>query len=116
MKAIQYPRVIPRDFFNEAKLLKCMGQLALKIHESKLPEGISVKIEESGEPFKILAEDEYLFVSNYPATINDKPVRFLTTYNSRSVFPLVCRIGYDEYEVFEDDGEFSEEFKQLKDM
>jgi len=31
----EYERVIPRDLFNEAKLLKCLGQLTLLIHEGK---------------------------------------------------------------------------------
>ena len=45
-----YSRVIPRDFFNEAKLLKCMGLLALKVLDNMTPNGIKILIEESGAP------------------------------------------------------------------
>ena len=55
--------VIPRDFFNYAKLLKCMGFLALNIHNGTLPDGIEISIEESGEQFEIGLEDD-LFVVN----------------------------------------------------
>lgn len=32
-----YQRVLPRDLFNEAKLLKCLGQLSLLVYEGRLP-------------------------------------------------------------------------------
>ena len=36
----QYERVIPRDLFNEAKLLKCVGLLVLKIHDGENPANV----------------------------------------------------------------------------
>lgn len=50
---MNYIRVIPRDFFNESKLLKCMGQLSLKILDCQLPKGIEMYIEGDGQPFQI---------------------------------------------------------------
>ncbi len=65
-----YQRVIPRDFFNESKLLKCMGFLALKIHECKIPNNIDIKIEENDEPFDIqLTVDGSLTIINYPVML-----------------------------------------------
>ena len=106
-----YTRVIPRDFFNEAKLLKCLGQLALKILDCQLPEGIKIEISENGEPFDIqLTGDGLLFISNYETLINDKRVDFFTTYNAKGPFPLLAY--YDEIEttVFDENGEFTNEF------
>lgn len=109
-----YQRVIPRDFFNEAKLLKCMGLLALKILDNNLPSSIQIKIEESGEPFDIeLSDDGHLFVSNYPVTINGEVVLFKTSYNSKSNYPFFCEIDYTDYEVFDEQGNFTEEFIEL---
>lgn len=108
---MSYTRVIPRDFFNEAKLLKCMGQLALKILDGMLPDGLKIEINESGEPFNILLTDDgRLFISNYETTINDVYVSMSTTYNSKDAFPLVCFHDDDETTVFDDNGEFTEEF------
>lgn len=86
-----YHRVIPRDFFNESKLLKCMGRLALLIHENKLPEGINIVIEESGEPFDIKQNNllEIIFISNYKIKINDEYYEFGTTINSKDNYPLL---------------------------
>lgn len=106
-----YKRVIPRDFFNEAKLLKCMGFLALKILDMQTPDGIDIHIEESGEPFRIgLIQDGSLTVENYTITVNGEMVIMKSTYNSKSNFPLFCEIGYDEVPVFDENGNFDEEF------
>ncbi len=104
-----YKRVIPRDFFNEAKLLKCMGQLALKILDGLTP--CEITIEETGQPFNIeLSQEGSLFVSNYRAMVKDTFCFFKTTYNSKEPFPLYCEYDYTDYQVFDDKGEFHEEF------
>jgi hypothetical protein len=106
-----YTRVIPRDFFNEAKLLKCMGQLALKILDRQLPDGIDIVIEESGEPFNIeLSEDGALFISNYGITINNNPAFIGSTYNSKAPYPLFVCVDYEETQVFDDSGNFTTDF------
>ena len=111
---MSYQRVIPRDFFNEAKLLKCMGQLSLKILDCQLPEGIKIEIEETGEPFEIhLTDDGRLFVSNYQTSINDTYISLSTTYNSKYNYPLICFHDDVELLVFDEFGNFTEEFIQF---
>lgn len=108
---MSYLRVIPRDFFNEAKLLKCMGQLSLKILDDLLPEGIDIQINECGESFDIEQTiDGRLFVSNYEVTINDTYVSMSTTYNSKESYPLVCFHDDIETIVFDEKGDFTTEF------
>lgn len=105
-----YSRVIPRDFFNESKLLKCMGQLSLKIHDGEVPEGIAISIDSSGEPFDIRQDHDSIYVSNYEVTVNNVPVTMKTTYNSKAPFPLMCEHEYNECEVFDDTGNFTSDF------
>lgn len=110
---MSYSRVIPRDFFNEAKLLKCLGQLSLAILDGKMPAGITVVIEETGEPFQIeLLREGCLYVANYETFINGQPTTFKTIYNAKSNYPLYCTStdSEEEIEVFTDAGEFTEEF------
>ncbi len=109
---MDYDRVVPRDFFNEAKLLKCMGVLAVKILDNQLPEGISIEIDEGGDPFQIemLQEDGSLSVVNYPVTINGEEVIMKTKYNSKDNFPLYCMIDDEDYLVFNESGEFDQDF------
>lgn len=107
-----YIRVIPRDLFNEAKLLKCFGQLALKVLDGLVPEGLVISIDENGEPFQIeLADDGYLFIANYETTVNGQPVVFRSLYNSKSNWPFYCTLSEgDEVAVFDERGEFTLEF------
>lgn len=106
-----YKRVIPRDFFNEAKLLKCMGHLALKVHDGLVPEGITISIRESGKPFEIILDhDGHLWIKNYPVLVNGKGVIMKTVYNSKSPYPFYCEIAGEEITVFDDDGHWDQEF------
>lgn len=104
---MSYQRVIPRDFFNESKLLKCLGKLSIK------GESLGIKIEESGGLFNIeLLEDwAVLTVTNYRVTVNDNIYTFGTRYNSKDPYPLVMLYEYEEIEVLNENGEITKEFK-----
>lgn len=112
MKHSNYMRVIPRDFFNEAKLLKCMGQLSLKIHDFQLPVGVDISIFESNQPFNIrqLEADGGLFVFNWMVYVNSTEVIMKTAYNSKSNYPLYCELDYEDTLVFDEQGNFTEDF------
>ncbi len=106
-----YVRVIPRDLFNEAKLLKCIGLLCLKIHDRLCPDGLDFCCKRDGDPFKIALLDEgALCVTNITFQIHDTIVTFQTTYNSKEPYPLVAYHDYCEYQVFDEDGTFSDDF------
>jgi hypothetical protein len=110
---MNYTRVIPRDLFNESKLLKCMGRLCLNILDGKTPVPIEVVEEdECAEGFTMhLSYASELMIANIRIKIKGTPVAFWTTYNSKSNYPFFC--GRDEtesIEVFTDEGEYTEEF------
>lgn len=108
-----YTRVIPRDFFNEAKLLNCMGFLQLKILDQQTPPGINIEINGNGEPFKIELNEAFygLYVINYQILVNDEPYIFLTRYNNKNKFPFfVVTEDDEEIEVFDEQRNFTEEF------
>lgn len=108
---MNYTRVIPRDFFNEAKLLKCMGQLALKVHDELIPNNIDIKVKHDGTPFNIfLLKGGSLMIINVFVIINGEYVKMKTTYNSKSNYPLFCELDDEETLVFTEEGEFTEEF------
>jgi len=109
---MSYTRVIPRDFFNESKLLKCFGQLSLKVLDDMLPENIKIHIEENGEAFQIEMDEvsEGLVITNIKTTVNDEQVLFYTIYNSKDSYPFYCLHGSELIQVFNEHGEFAEEF------
>ena len=107
-----YTRVSPRDLFNEAKLLKCLGQLALHIHDAKCP-GVTFK--DSGSPFKIGLHDAgYLTAgAGIKFSISGEPLWLGISYNSRAPFPLICMVDWEEIEVFNEDGSINDDFLAL---
>ena len=70
MTDTNYYRVIPRDLFNEAKLLKCMGHLCLKIHDRQVPIQMKILEEDELSNFKIgLMEEGSLTITNLIITL-----------------------------------------------
>lgn len=109
---IDYQRVIPRDFFNEAKLLKCMGRMALLIHDELAPKNCKI-IEISDAPLIGLSYDGALAVVNYPLFISGIEYHIRTTYNSKGNYPAHVMHEDVEVEIFDDDGSFTQEFIEL---
>lgn len=102
-------RVIPRDLFNEAKLLKCIGHLCLRILDHATP--VEMNYSEDGKPFTIALMDEgALTITNLHISIKGKIFRFKTIYNSKANYPLYLEYEYCDYEVFTDKGEFTKTF------
>lgn len=106
-----YQRVMPRDLFNEGKLLKCIGQLALLIHNGiRWP----LKLRHRGRAFRIAQDPSHggIFITNVTASLNGTPLTLYTTMNGRDTYPLVWEdeeLGV-EGKVFTDSGQLTSEF------
>lgn len=110
-----HDRVIPRDLFNDANILECLGRLALVIHtgtDDKRPTPEGLEIEHDGRPFDIVQDpaDGELSVANVIVTNRGKPIPLATVYNSRGAYPLYATIDGETVKVFDDYGKFESEF------
>jgi hypothetical protein len=108
-----YQRVIPRDLFNESKLLKCLGRLALLIHDGRLP---GVEMEHDGEAFIIdqREDDGGLTCETVRFSIQGEPLTLFTAYNSRAAYPLFCETTEMEtLAILNDDGTPTAEFMEI---
>lgn len=111
-------RVLPRDAFNDASLLKCIGKLTMMIEDGML----DLKYEYDGEPFDICQDesDGSTFVRNivfYTADVDGftgRLIRHRRPMNSRDNWPLMLYLGDDEYYAFNEKGEYMPSFGQLK--
>lgn len=111
-----YTRVIPRDLFNEAKLLKCLGQLSLLIHNGMCP----MRVIHDADRFVGFAIDQdqsdgSFYCSNlkfyFKRDGKDVEARFRTSLNSRENYPLCTTTPEgEEIGVFEADGGLTEDF------
>jgi len=110
-----YLREVPRDLFNEAKLLKCLGQVALLVHN-----GVEwpLAIEYDHGPFDVRQDpdDGGLYVENFTLWFRRMRVTLKTNYNSKAPYPLSF---FDDRHgtgpVFDDTGAWSAEFREYLD-
>lgn len=113
---MSYTRVVPRDLFNEAKLLKCLGQLALLIHDHRVHS--TLRMSHSYGPFMIeqREHDAGLYVSDgIEFFAGCRKLDLYTKYNSKEPYPLYCDFGDDEVQVLEPEGFLSQEFWEMLD-
>jgi len=110
-----YPRVIPRDLFNESKLLKCIGRLILLIHDEETP--CKMGHDDNYQKFEVALMDEgALTITNLNISINRKVILFKTIYNRKDSYPLFAEFDYVDYQVFDENGDWHEEFIDLCNM
>lgn len=114
-----YLRVIPRDLFNEANLLKCLGQLWIKTERYQGHSPRAVLILHTGNDFNICQDESDGSVHSGAITvlICNRTYDHYRPLNSRNPWPLwlVARNDPDaeHFRAFTDDGELSEEFIEL---
>jgi hypothetical protein len=119
-----YQRVIPRDLFNEADLLKCYGRLwicldNLRDHKATLGAFRNTYDpgDHTGEAFRIeqSQDDGSTTVANVPFAIDGRRLHLSRPLNSRDPWPLWIDDEQAEIceRVFTDEGELSPEFLEL---
>lgn len=112
-----YQRVLPRDLFNEAKLLKCLGRLSLLIEDGMLPmRVIHDTMTDPGFLVDQNPDDGSFFCANLqfyaPRQGRLRLVPFHSALNSRESWPLLCTWQQEELAVFNEDGSLTDEFRQ----
>lgn len=117
-----YKRVLPRDLFNEAKLLKCLGAFCIAAEEYP---AIQVDYTDTHcECFDCGAQfagfgvnqdpsDGSLYAEQVSVTINGHAINLSTVYNSKGAYPMYATDGTETVEVFTGTGNFSEAFEAM---
>lgn len=108
-----YRRVVPRDLFNEAKLLKCLGKIAIGILDGKLGEfELEEKFTNPEDGFEIVQNDDGdIMCENYRVFKGDEELYLFTRLNSKANWPLMTIDHHGEYiDVMDDNGKFTDEF------
>lgn len=111
-----YRRVMPRDLFNEANLLKCYGALWIALdnlhrHNAALGDDEG---DHGGGAFEVVQDENGgLTLANVPFTIRGEPWSLRRPLNSREPWPLYAETEEDCVSVFNEDGTLSAEFLTL---
>ena len=109
-----YPRVIPRDLFNEAGLLKAVGRLAIVLGETH--DHNAKFIQDQLDSFDISQDpaDGSIEIKNLDFVIGSEKWNLRRLLNSRASYDLwAVNSDDDEVQVFEEDGSFTEDFLDL---
>lgn len=115
---MSYTRVVPRDLFNDANLLKCLGQLYLNIDNvPKQSFELSDLDGVDGFPIEQDEADGSTYCPLVTAVVNGDEFQFSRPMNSREPWPLLmrCQTNYDfdEIPVFTNNGAFHPDFLKL---
>lgn len=115
---MSYTRVLPRDLFNEANLLKCYGRLAICLDEKAGQHGAKLGESWAVHSFDVEQEiDGELFIANLPLLVGDREFVLVRPLNSRRAWPLYVEDpkddGFGPVEVFDDEGNLSAEMMKL---
>lgn len=108
---MSYHRVIPRDLFNEADLLKCYARLWIELDEKSGRH--KAELHHDGAAFRVEQDETSgaIYIANVELTIRGDTVGLYRPLNSRSKWPLwLGDTGGDDIRVFTDDGALSAEF------
>jgi len=115
---MSYRRVIPRDLFNEANLLKCLGHLYITLETTRSNAKFDV---EDLPVFDIEqdANDGSISVANLPFSVDGRKVHLSRPLNTRAAWPLYLSRpddpDFDPIRVFEDTGFFTDDMLALID-
>lgn len=108
-----YQRVLPRDLFNEANLLNCLGKLIIMSGETPdLPFELEVREMKEGQPF-LIEQDQAgnICATNVRVYINSVKLELVVCSNNRRKFPLELVLeDMSSVYVFGEDGTFDSEF------
>lgn len=110
----KYQRVIPRDFFNEARLLNCLGKFEIAVGNGDFQiQGLEVRtrFDDSTDSHFVISQDPSsaaLYCENYHAWIEFKdriePIELSIPYNAREKFPLIARYQGEDYFALDENG------------
>lgn len=108
-----YERVLPRDLFNEANLLKCLGRLFLLCDDA--PKDCTLVHTYSDRPFHVSQDDATGAITcvNIYMYIGDERILFWRPLNSREPWPLYIEYDDECISVFDDNGNLTPEFKEV---
>lgn len=107
---MSHERILPRDLFNEAKLLKCLGRLSLLKHEHPdLPFTVELDEEKATDRFIIEQDQDTgdLYVSNIRILSGKIELQANIPYNAPND-PWPLRVVYDDRDEFEETSVFDE--------
>lgn len=111
---MNYERVLPRDAFNEANLLKCIGQISLLELDHMAP-GFETKLVSfnNDNSFQIQQDqsDGSIYATNFIIRFKGNRLAHEVPLNCKRKYPMRVEYKGELEWLFNEDGTLSEKFK-----
>ena len=111
---MSYQRVLPRDAFNEANLLKCIGQISLLELDHMAP-GFETELvyykDNTSFNIQLNESDGSIYVLNFIIKYKDEVLPHSVPLNSKRKYPMRVLYNNEEQWLFNEDGTLSKKFK-----
>jgi len=106
-----YKREAPRDLFNEANLLKCVGHVSLYLHDHPIDKVLFIH-DRTDDGYEIGQDysDGSIYITNFRFSVRGRWYRLYRPLNSREPWPLWMAHPVDDIEVFTEDGTLAADF------
>lgn len=111
---MSYQRVLPRDAFNEANFLKCIGQLTMALEDGFFP---FIQYEYYGGPFEMEQDiNGCLYTTAIDFFYNGERLQVTRPLNSREPWPLYIETESGSVDIFNDIGEIVITEEKIKEL
>jgi hypothetical protein len=113
----RFHRVVPRDLFNEAKILAMVGKFAQDVNQGKMPRGFIGKLNKKWTV--ALSEDGSLYISGFILTYKGKRADLTMNYNAGKMYRFPLQITVESMNlwnvsVYEENGELDSDMNQFE--
>jgi hypothetical protein len=113
----RFMRVVPRDLFNEAKILSMVSKFAKDVNQGKMPEGFIGKLNKKWTV--ALSENGELYISGFDLTYKGQKADLTMNYNAGKVYRFPLQITVEDMDlwsvsIYDENGELDSDMEQFE--
>jgi len=113
----RFMRVIPRDLFNEAKILSMVSKFANDVNQGKMPGGFIGKLNKKWTV--ALSEDGALYISGFDLTYKGQKANLTMNYNAGKAYRFPLQITVENMDlwsvsIYDENGELDSDMRQFE--
>ena len=113
----RFHRVIPRDLFNEAKILAMVSKFSQDVNEGKMPRGFIGKLNKKWTV--ALSEDGELYISGFDLKYKGHKADLTMNYNAGKMYRFPLQITVDSMDlwsvsIYDENGELDSDMNQFE--
>lgn len=113
----RFMRVVPRDLFNEAKILSMVSKFAKDVNQGKMPEGFFGKLNKKWTV--ALSENGELYISGFDLTYKGQKADLTMNYNAGKMYRFPLQITVEDMDlwsvsIYDENGELDSDMEQFE--